>query len=116
MTVLRGIAYPLQLENGTLKVATDLDLRRGHIRSVLETYKLERVMNAEYGLPHLVFSSVNRAAVVAERIRLELTRQIVDVDFEVNGSIDDSGTMSIEVIWRYRGALQTPLRYRLTSE
>ena len=50
MAVVRGFAYPLQLnDKGQIELAQDISVVEQNIISVLETRPFERVMRADYG-------------------------------------------------------------------
>lgn len=115
MTELRGIAYPLDISNGSLVVATDLDLIRGHILEVLETETGERVMNPGYGTPDLLFGAVPDIHLIAQFVRQALERNVPDVGFEVKGAIEESGAGILIVFWSVDGQLQPPLQFQLAS-
>lgn len=113
MATNRGITYPLALENGGLKVSSDYDLLRESIYSVLETRPGERIMRPTYGTPDLVFQAIANIAVVAEQVRISLDNQIPQVDFEVVGTVDEGGAITLMVNWTVGALPQTPIYYRL---
>ena len=47
---IRGISYPLTVDNGNLATSTDYALITQQIRSVIETRYYERVIRADYGI------------------------------------------------------------------
>jgi phage baseplate assembly protein W len=114
MPTIQGLAYPLALDNGGLKVAADADLIRCHIYSVLETYRLERILQPTFGLPQLVFQSVPAPSVITERIRRALTTQIPNTSFSLRTVIDDSGTLTVSIAWKLNSIPQPAIQYRLT--
>lgn len=115
MASTRGILYPLQIENGALKVGQDLTLTRSHILSILETYHLERIMSPGYGIPQVIFTSVASAEVIAERIRIALRQQLPDVDFTVTAIANDDGSLAMTIVWAVYGVPQPPINYRLIN-
>lgn len=116
MALRRGYSYPFQIEGGSLKLSEDLDLTREAIQQVLETIPLERVMRANYGTPDYVFSATP-LPVIIERIRISLETQIPEVaSFEITGSINDDGTVSLSIGWYVADVLQPPILYRLTVD
>lgn len=116
MTTIRGILYPLQLtEDGSLRTAEDAELIRGHIYSAIETYKLERIMQPQYGLPNLIFTSVNDLPVILERIRISLKSAVSDCDFKIVGEIADEGDLKIHLNWALGNITMPPIQYRITN-
>lgn len=114
MANLRGIAYPLAIANGSLVLATDTDLIKGHIISVLETEPLERVMRPGYGTPDFLFNAVQDIHLIAQYVRQALEREIA-ATFEVTGSLDDSGAGVLSVLWSVDGVPQPPLNFELAN-
>ena len=115
MATLRGIAYPLTIANGTLTLATDIDLLRGHIISVLETEPFERVMNPGYGTPDFLFDAIKDINLIAQYCRQTLEREIDQVTFEVTGVLGEDGAGVLTVIWTVEGIPQPPLTFGLAS-
>jgi hypothetical protein len=56
---IRGITYPLTVENGNLTTSVDYALTTQQIRSVVETRYFERVMRAEYGIGDYVLEIID---------------------------------------------------------
>lgn len=115
MPELRGIAYPLAIANGSLQLATDLDLVRGHILSVLETETGERVMNPAYGTPDLLFQSVQDINLIAAYIQQALEREITVATFGVTGAIADDGAAILNINWAVNGTPQPPIGFELVN-
>ena len=116
MALRRGFSYPFQVESGGLKLSEDLDLIREAIHQVIETIPTERVMQPNYGTPDYVFTATP-LPVVIERIRISLETQIQEVsDFEITGTIDDNGTISLSIGWFVDGIPQPPVLYRLAVD
>ena len=115
MATIRSLTYPLTVVNGTLGVATDFDVIKQNIFSVLETRPGERVMQYTYGTPDFVFDAATSASVVAERVRISLESQIPEAGFEVYGDVNEDGTVSLTVEWSIGDIPQPPINYRLVS-
>lgn len=60
---IRGIAYPLEVVNGTLATRTDYGLVTQQIKSILETRYYERVMRADYGIGDYVLEILDPAQI-----------------------------------------------------
>jgi hypothetical protein len=115
MTKLRGLAYPLQVKNGSLKLSEDLDTVRDAIFGVLETRPGERIMRGRFGCPDFIFDAVAHPQVVLSRIQVALEEQISDVDFEVNGDIDEDGAFNVRISWSVGEVPQPPISLVLKS-
>lgn len=113
--IKRGLAYPLALINGGLGVATDLDLKRQEIISVLETRPYERVMQPEYGTPDYVFTAPPSAGVVANQVQIALEQQVENVVFRVAGEASDGGDFALTIGWEISAQEQPPIQFLLRS-
>ena len=119
MANIRGLAFPIELTSkGGLKLAEDGELVASHIRALLSTDNLERILRPEFGTPALVFEVLNAPEITAERIRLALIAQITEsVDFDVwideSLSIPEEGTVVIQVDWTLNGQTQAQLSFDL---
>ncbi|HEY9735485.1 MAG TPA: hypothetical protein V6D06_04355 [Trichocoleus sp.] len=114
MATVRGLSYPLTLQNGGLQTSTDLSLILQAIYSVLETRPYERIMRPRYGTSDLAFVAHPSPAVIAERTRQALELQIAGVSFTTTGSIDENGAYTLTVDWAVNEIQQPPIRYALT--
>ncbi|MBE9178662.1 hypothetical protein IQ268_08830 [Oculatella sp. LEGE 06141] len=115
MATQRGIAYPLQIENGTLKLAEDVELTRCHILSVLETEPLERIMQPQYGTPDLLFNAVPDVHLTAQTVRQALEREVSNIEFNVTGRIGENGAAIVSIYWTVNGLPQPPLNFQLAN-
>ena len=111
----RGLAYPLALVNGGLALATDAELKRGEVISVLQTRPFERVMRPTYGTPDYVFDSVPVPAAVAGQIQSALENQVDGVTFALEGDIDEAGDYGLTVAYAVNGIEQPVIQYVLRS-
>lgn len=112
MTTIRGIAYPLQAQNGTLVLAEDTAIIRGWILSVLQTEPFERVMRPGYGTPDFLFTAPD-INLVAQYARQALEREIPDVVFDVLGSLDDGGAGVLTINWAVNAIPQPALQLQI---
>jgi phage baseplate assembly protein W len=72
---IRGLTFPLQIENGTLKISTGEDRIVEQILEVLQTSVGERVYRQFFGLPNLVFESISES-VLERRIERQLQQEV----------------------------------------
>lgn len=109
------IAYPLQIENGTLKLSRGYECDRDAIFSVLQTKVGERIERPSYGTPDYVFSAVGSVQPVLGRIEAALTDQIPALlAIDVSGSINDAGLLDMAIEYSSQeGADTLGLRIRL---
>lgn len=111
MAQLRGLSYPLVVENGQLKLSEDDKLVSEHIYSVLETRPYERVMRADYGLQDRTFETMDPLAINA-KITAAIVEQVKTVqDLRVDGSWQkgDSGQYGVRITYRINGVPQPPI-------
>jgi hypothetical protein len=113
IAILRDLAYPLRIVDGGLATATDADLVRDSILSVLETRPFERIMRPQYGTSNLAFEAHPNPSVVAERIRQALELQITDATFEVLGQVNEDGSYLLTINWQLASLPQPAIQYRL---
>lgn len=115
---IRGLTYPLTIENGNLGVSTDLELVRQQIRSVIETRYYERVMRADYGIgnyvlevldPGLINSAIQTA--INDNVP-SLSALSVIGDWKTNG---DDGLYTVYIQYEVGGIPQPPLRFSLAN-
>lgn len=106
----KGITFPLEISNGTLAVASDEDLYKGHILTWLKTEVYERVMRQKYGLEDYLFQGVSDITRIASDIKAGLEEYVPDVKFEVEGKINDAGEAEYNIYWAYDDGSQTIFR------
>ena len=115
---IRGIRYPLAVENGNLAVSTDYELISQQIRSVLETRYYERVMIADYGIgdyvleildPGLINSAIQTA--ILQNVD-GLTDLSVLGDWKTSG---DDGLYLVYIQYSVGGTPQPPLNFTLAN-
>lgn len=110
---IRGVSYPLTISNGSLQLSTDIQLIKESIFSVLETRFFERIMRPGYGTPDLIFDAIPSNEFALQQIRMALETQIEDVDFDVTGTMLDSGQMFINIEWTVNEIPQPIIKYLL---
>ena len=101
--VISSFKYPIEYnENGGLKISHDVDVKRENIKSLLDTLLGERVMNGGYGIPLLLFESINNTSLFDARIEQLLTSNVNNITVEVKSNIDNNGNLLIIVNWSYK--------------
>lgn len=73
---IRGLSFPLTIENGSLKVSQNEDRVVEQILEVLQTSVGERVYRQFFGMPNLVFESISESILEA-RVERQLQREII---------------------------------------
>lgn len=115
---IRGIAYPLRIENGNLAVKTDYDLKTQEILSVLETRFFERVMRADYGVNDHTLDVMNPGQINSE-FETSILDQVeglsglsVTGDWITGG---DDGIYKVFVTYSIDNIPQPPIEYALSN-
>lgn len=115
---IRGITYPLTVQDGNLATSTDYDLISQQIRSVLETRYYERVMIANYGIGDYVLDildpgQINSAIQSSILQNVEgLTELSVQGDWKTGG---EDGIYQVFIIYAVNGIPQPPLNFTLAN-
>jgi hypothetical protein len=115
---IRGIRYPLTVENGNLATSTDYALVSQQIRSVLECRYYERVMRATYGIDDFILevidpSQVNSSIQYSIKQNVSgLTSLNVTGDWETSG---EDGLYRVFIEYGVNGVPQPPLQFALAS-
>jgi len=100
--MVTGIIFPLSIANGNLAVASEGELFKGHILSWLQTQPKERVMRPAYGMDDYLFDSIPDISAVTSNIKAGLQNYIPEVEFDVQGLINDAGEVLVYVYWTYQ--------------
>ena len=115
---IRGISYPLRVDNGNLATSTDYALITQQIRSVVETRYYERVMRAEYGIGDYVLEILD-PGLINSAIQYSISQNVqglsdlsVTGDWKTNG---DNGTYRVFIQYEVNGVLQPPLNFTLAN-
>jgi hypothetical protein len=115
---IRGITYPLTVDNGNLATSTDYDLTTQQIRSVVETRYFERVMRAEYGIGDYVLEVLD-PGLINSAIQFSILQNVngitdlsVTGDWQTNG---DDGLYRVFIVYSVNGVPQPPLRFALAN-
>jgi hypothetical protein len=115
---IRGISYPLTVDNGNLATSTDYALINQHIRSVIETRYYERVMRANYGIGDYILDTID-PGLINSAIETSINQNVnnitgVDVtgDWISNG---DNGLYRIFISYYVNGVPQPPINFTLAN-
>lgn len=115
---IRGIAYPLQIENGNLAIKTDFDLKTQEIRSILETRFFERVMRADYGVNDYTLEILNPGQINSE-FQTSIMDQVEGLSgLSVTGdwlSEGDNGVYKVIVNYSIDDIPQAPIEFALSN-
>jgi hypothetical protein len=115
---VRGIRYPLTVENGNLATSTDYALVSQQIRSILECRYYERVMRATYGIDDFVLevmdpSQVNSSIQYSIKQNVSgLTSLNVTGDWGTSG---EDGLYRVFIEYGVNGVPQPPLQFALAN-
>jgi stalled ribosome rescue protein Dom34 len=117
-STIRGISYPLRIENGNLAVSTDYSLKAQQIRSVIETRFFERVMRADYGVGDHTLEVMNPGQInsefqasIAKEVE-DLTSLAVSGDWITGG---DDGIYRVFIVYSVDGIPQPPVNFSLSN-
>ena len=115
---IRGITYPLTVENGNLSTSTDYALVTQQIRSIVETRYYERVMRAEYGIGDYVLEILDPGQ-INSAIQYSILQNVTGLsDLNVTGnwkSVGDDGLYQVFIEYAVQGVPQSPLRFTLAN-
>ena len=115
---IRGITYPLTVDNGNLATSTDYALITQQIRSIVETRYYERVMRAEYGIGDYVLEILD-PGLINSAIQYSILQNVQGLsDLSVTGnwkSDGDNGLYRVFIQYEVNGILQPPLNFTLAN-
>jgi hypothetical protein len=115
---IRGITYPLTVDNGSLATSTDYALTTQQIRSVVETRYFERVMRAEYGIGDYVLEVLD-PGLINSAIQFSILQNVAGItDLSVLGdwqTSGDDGLYRVFIQYSVNGVPQPPLRFALAN-
>ena len=105
--MIKSIAYPLIITNGSLAFSTDVNIIVDRIFSVLETRCHERVESPNYGTPSFIFDTVNNVTLILARIEVALLEQIPELkQLNLSGSVSDN-VITVAIEFSYQETLKT---------
>lgn len=109
---LVGLKYPLELDGkGGLVLSRNYDRIGEQILEVLETRVGERAYRPFFGLPELLFETIDEYS-LAQTIKSQILSAIPpDVDLEVKVSLSEDGGARIVVFYSVENAAQSIVKY-----
>jgi len=115
---IRGLTYPLTVENGNLTTSTDYNLVSQQIRSVIETRYYERVMRADYGIGDFVLGILDPGQINSS-IQYSILQNVSGItDLNVTGdwiTEGENGLYRIFIEYSLDGVPQPPLSFSLAN-
>jgi len=115
---VRGISYPLRVDNGNLATSVDYATVTQQIRSVVETRYFERVMRAEYGIGDYVLEIMDPGQ-INSAIQYSILQNVSGLsDLSVTGdwkSQGDDGLYRVFIQYAIDGVPQPPLNFTLAN-
>ena len=115
---IRGITYPLTVENGNLTTSVDYALTTQQIRSVVETRYFERVMRAEYGIGDYVLEIIDPGQ-INSAIQFSILQNVAGLtDLSITGdwqTAGDDGIYRVFIVYSVNGVPQPPLQFALAN-
>jgi phage baseplate assembly protein W len=111
-STLQGLKYPLELDGrGGLKLSANYDRVGQAILEILETRIGERVYRPFFGIPELLFESIDEY-VLAQSLKSQLLGFLPVVsDLNVRVSLDEDGEANIVVFYSVEGSEPAMVRY-----
>ena len=115
---IRGISYPLTVDNGNLATSTDYALVTQQIRSVVETRYYERVMIADYGIGDYVLEVIDPGQ-INSAIQYSILQNVDGLtELSVLGNWQtggDDGLYTVYIQYSINGVPQAPLNFTLAN-
>jgi phage baseplate assembly protein W len=111
-TTLQGLKYPLELDgNGGLKLSSGYDRIGEQILEVLETRLGERVYRPFFGIPELLFETIDEYS-LAQSIRSQLRAFLPAIpNIDVKVTLSEDGGAQIIVFYSVEGSESAMVRY-----
>lgn len=109
---LRGLSYPLELDgNGGLKLSANYDRVGEQILEVLQTRIGERVYRPFFGLPELLFETIDEYT-LSQTIKSQLEASLsITPDLKVDVKLSEDGRVYILVFYSVEGTEQQMVKY-----
>lgn len=111
-STLQGLKYPLEVDGkGGLKLSANYDRIGEQILEVLQTRIGERVYRPFFGLPELLFETIDEYA-LAQSIRSQLLSSLpILPEVDVRVSLREDGGANIVAFYSVEGSEQAMVRY-----
>lgn len=109
---LRGLTYPIELNGkGGLKLSSNYERIGEQILEVLQTRIGERVYRPFFGIPELLFETIDEYS-LAQTIKSQVSSSIPPgVELEVKVSLSEDGGANIVVFYSVEGSEPSLVRY-----
>jgi phage baseplate assembly protein W len=109
---LKGLSYPLELDGrGGLKLSSNYDRVGQQILEVLQTRIGERVFRPFFGIPELLFETIDEYS-LAQTIRSQIGSVVpTGVELEVKVSLSEDGGAQIVVFYSVEGSQSALVKY-----
>lgn len=104
---VRGLTFPLQIENGSLKVSMGEDRIVEQIMELIQTSVGERVYRQFFGLPNLIFESISES-VLERRIERQLQREIKASNVSFRVKIQSTSPEQVVIFITYQLSSRGP--------
>ena len=114
-TALKGLTYPLELNGkGGLKLSSNYDRVGQQILEVLETRIGERVLRPFFGIPELLFETIDEYT-LAQTIDSQISSVLPPgVELQVKVSLTEDGSARIAVFYSVEGSEPSLVKYSFT--
>ena len=114
-STLKGLSYPLEVDGaGGLKLSSNYDRIGEQILEVLQTRIGERVYRPFFGLPELLFETIDEYT-LSQTIKSQLEGSLAIVpDLKVEVSLLEDGRAFIVVFYSVEGSEQQMVKYSFT--
>lgn len=111
-TALRGLKYPLQLDGkGGISLSSNYDRVGEQILEVLETRIGERVYRPFFGIPELLFETIDEST-LSQTIKSQIVSSVPSgVQLEVKVSLAEDGSAVIVVFYSVEGSEPSLVKY-----
>jgi phage baseplate assembly protein W len=111
-TTMQGLKYPLELDgNGGLKLSANYDRIGEQILEILDTRIGERVYRPYFGIPELLFETIDEYT-LAQSLRSQLLGFLpVVTELDVKVSLSESGDAQIVVFYSVEGSEPAMVKY-----
>lgn len=111
-STMRGLKYPLELDGkGGLLLSSGYDRIGQQIIEVLETRLGERVSRPFFGIPEVLFESIDEYA-MAQTIKSQLSAFLPEVpEIEVRVTVSEDGGAQVIVFYSVEGSESSMVKY-----
>lgn len=113
---LQGLKYPLELDgNGGLKISSNYDRIEEQILEVLQTRIGERVFRPFFGLPELIFETIDEG-ILSQSIKSQILASLpIEPELEVIIELSEYGNAVIYVWYSIGGSDRSLVKYSFAA-